>query len=272
MTTVPARRLRARAEPDDDLDEEFDDEGFAPGEFYSGERVCPPPERSGGGMLRGLVAILIVLGGGWALSRNPAALQDWLAAGIAAVSPAVDGKAPAPVAAAAAVAPPLPAATPIVTPQLAAVDPPPPDPQPAASTADAPDDVTTAAIAPKAEEPASQPLPPPTIDPADPYQKRAAAVGLHPDLSRVLLARLSPADYRNAGVAIKTAVAKTPDGAILVWPRQRTPELALFKVHFVPGAAPHCRRYVVTVTKDGWSTTAPPMEKCGAKLAAGKSK
>jgi len=89
------------------------------------------------------------------------------------------------------------------------------------------------------------------------------AVGLHPDLSRVLLARLSATDYQNAGIAIKTALAETPDTGVFVWPRQRKPELALFQVRFVPGAAPSCRRYVVTVTKDGWLTTAPPMEKCG---------
>ena len=88
----------------------------------------------------------------------------------------------------------------------------------------------------------------------------------------MLLARLSATDYRNAGVAIETAVAKMPDTATFVWPRQRTPELALFQVHFVPGAAPHCRRYVVTVTKDRWSTTAAPMEKCGSNVAAGKGK
>ena len=92
---------------------------------------------------------------------------------------------------------------------------------------------------------------------------RAAAVGLHPDLSRALLARLSPTDYRNAGIAIKTALAETAETAVYVWPRQRKPEEALFKVRFVPGAAAGCRRYVVTVTKDGWLTTALPMEKCG---------
>ena len=96
-----------------------------------------------------------------------------------------------------------------------------------------------------------------------PYQTRAAAVGLHPDLSRALLARLSAADYRNAGIAIKTALAETAETAIYVWPRQRKPEEALFKVRFVPGAPAGCRRYVVTVTKDGWLTTALPMEKCG---------
>ena len=45
--------------------------------------------------------------------------------------------------------------------------------------------------------------------------------------------------------------------------RQRKAEEALFKVRFVPGAPAGCRRYVVTVTKDGWLTTALPMEKCG---------
>jgi hypothetical protein len=35
----------------------------------------------------------------------------------------------------------------------------------------------------------------------------------------------------------------------------------------VQGAAPACRRYVVTITKDGWLTTALPMEKCGATQA-----
>ena len=86
---------------------------------------------------------------------------------------------------------------------------------------------------------------PAIADPSDPYQVRAAAVGLHPDLSRALLARLSPADYRNAGIAIKTALAETAETAVYVWPRQRKPEEALFKVRFVPGAAAGCRRYVV---------------------------
>jgi len=100
-------------------------------------------------------------------------------------------------------------------------------------------------------------------DPVDPFQAKALAVGLHPGLSRVLLARLSNADYRNAGVAIKTALAETPDTAVFTWPRHRTPKRAWFQVKFVPGAAPNCRRYVVMVTMDGWLTTALPMEKCG---------
>jgi hypothetical protein len=91
---------------------------------------------------------------------------------------------------------------------------------------------------PASTEAAAQPLPPAIADPADPYQMRAVAVGLHPDLSRVLLARLSPTDYRNAGIAIQTAMAETPDSGVFVWPHQRKPELALFQVRFVPGAAP----------------------------------
>ena len=108
------------------------------------------------------------------------------------------------------------------------------------------------------------PLPPLNVDPTDPYQKRALAAGLHPDLSRVLLSRLSDTDYRNARVAITKALREVGNNATLVWPHQRVPKHALFKVHFVAGAAAHCRRYVVTITKDGWSTTAQPMERCAA--------
>lgn len=113
----------------------------------------------------------------------------------------------------------------------------------------------------KSDEELSQPR-----APVDPVQKRAAAAGLSPDLSPALLSRLTAADFDNAATAIRTAVAETPDDGSLVWPRQRKPDQALFRVHFVPGAASaECRRYVVTVVmKDGWSTTAPPMERCGS--------
>lgn len=97
----------------------------------------------------------------------------------------------------------------------------------------------------------------------DPLRRRAEAAGLNPDLSPMLLARLSETDLRNAAVAIRTAVAETPDEGSHIWPRQRTAGLAQFRVHFVAGAATHCRRYIVTVAKDGWLTTAPPMERCG---------
>lgn len=106
---------------------------------------------------------------------------------------------------------------------------------------------------------------------ADILGKRAAAAGLHPEISRALLQRLSDADFQNAGVAVRKAVAETADDAAFTWPRQRRPELALFQVYFVAGAAPDCRRYVVIVTKDAWSTTTLPMERCSVKPMRGKS-
>lgn len=258
---VPARRSRAETYDSDfaaTYDSDFD-EDFTLGELSSGERICPPRAASDS-LLPALLVIAVMLGGGWALLRYQ---PSWLPTGLAALlTPASP------------ITPPLPPDTAPAT-EPWAVSAPPAQAEPPASIeiADAPGEgtksasspVTTGAIAPAAEEPAAEPLPPPKLDPGDPYQKRAVAVGLHPDISRALLARLSPTDYRNAGTAIQTAVAKTPDNAVFVWPRQRKPELALFRVHFVPGAAPTCRRYVVTVTKDGWSTTAPPMEKCDAR-------
>ena len=110
------------------------------------------------------------------------------------------------------------------------------------------------------------PLLPPAADPGDPYQKRALDAGLHPDLSQAVLSRLSDADYKNASTAISTALAETPDNGVLVWPKKAAAKRALFEVHFVRGAGSDCRRYVVTVTLERWSTTAPAMEKCGADL------
>ncbi len=131
---------------------------------------------------------------------------------------------------------------------------------------------TTAAL-PAAEAPAA-PGPDPAAEPTalpkrppstDPYQIRAESVGLHPDLSRVLLQRLTDADYRNAAVAIRKALTETADDAAIVWPQTQSAASAVFRVSFVPGAPADCRRYVVTVAKDGWLTTALPMEKCGLK-------
>jgi len=277
--TVPARHSNAKTSAN--CASNFD-EDFAPVELYTGERICPPPAATGGNaMLRRGIVLLIALGGGWALLGNPGTWQGWLSAKIATTSPSMDRRAPGSVESAPSAGDPT-VPPPITEPttKLDAHDPPPSHVQPPASdTGDSPSAAvksaasppTTVAIVPAAEERPTPPLRPPTADHADPYQMRAAAVGLHPDLSRVLLTRLSPTDYRNAGIAIQTAVAKTPDTAVFVWPRQRKPELALFQVRFVPGAAPKCRRYVVTVTKDGWSTTAPPMEKCSSSPAGRRS-
>ena len=264
---APARRASARAEYS-----AFDADGY--GEFLPGERIGRPLGRGPGrAILRGLV-ILIVLGGGWALVDAQSALPRWLVNEIVAAYSSwswewsIPKRIEQPRSAALAAAPTgsAPAPLPPVTDATAALLEVPP--RPVVTTV--PPVAATGEAAPVSGEVSGEvpgaPLPPPTVDPSDPYQRRAEAVGLHPQLSRVLLARLTPADYRNAGIAIATAISQTPDHGVLVWPRQRTPEQALFQVRFVAGAAPGCRRYVVSVTKDGWLTTAPPMEKCGAQL------
>jgi hypothetical protein len=272
--TAPARHAGARDPPYSACDAEDE---YAHRELFAGERVGPPLHGSRRKtILRGVI-LLIALGMGWALVSNAAILPEWLPAAVlraieAGTSrPAAPAAQVTPVAPVAPVAPAASTASADAAPTTAARDAPPSSPQrlvatkvgePPAMVASSAPLPETAAPPPAATAPEASPLPPPTVDAADPYQVRAAAVGLHTGLSRVLLARLSPTDYRNAGIAIQTAVAKTPDDGVFVWPRQRKPELALFKVHFVPGAAPGCRRYVVTVAKDGWLTTALPMEKC----------
>jgi hypothetical protein len=267
--TVPARREHAP----DTSHFEFEDDDAQESPFYAGERICAPaPNMRGGTMLPAGLVLLVAIGG-WTLGRHSDGWKHWLSASIPAASALMDYRAPPPVAPPAAAPEQAPRG---VGPAPLAESPAPPPPASesvAPSTAVAPEPLITASIetAPADKAPSVAPLAPPKADLSDPYQRRASAVGLHPEMSRALLVRLSPADYRNAGVAIDTAVAKTPDTATFVWPRQRRPELALFQVRFVPGAAPDCRRYVVTVTKDRWSTTALPMERCGAKLAARKS-
>lgn len=142
-----------------------------------------------------------------------------------------------------------------------------PDPAPATPPAAA---EQAAAAADAAAAAALEPLP--AVPPAtDALGRRAEAVGLHPELSRVLLARLSDEDYRNAAVAIKTALAGTPDEATLEWPAKASTRQARFRVLFVVGAPDRCRRYVVEIAKDGWLTTAPPMERCGIARPAGRA-
>jgi hypothetical protein len=227
-------------------------------DFFPGERISAASAGANKAMRRGILFGLLALGGAYAWFGNPAALATWISASTASIASFIGSRSPprsepaatvtaptAPQALASSDVPDAPAAA-----QLAAAPEIPNPPAPAATGI---------------EQEAVAPLPPPVIDPADPYQKRAVSVGLHPDLSHVLLAKLSTLDYRNAGIAIRTAVAETPDEGVFVYPRKPKPELALFEVHFVPGAAADCRRYVVTVTKDGWLTTALPMEKCGAE-------
>lgn len=221
-----------------------------------GERISPTSSRkSDGSALRGIALLVVVLAGGWALIGDRAALGEWvrLVASSLQAPPAPplprENALDAPLASSAAASD--------LMPMLVATDVPP-----------APVVAAVAVVAPTPSEASAVtsdavvPLPPPVANPSDPYETRALAAGLHPGLSRVLLTRLTDTDYRNAATAIQKAIAETPDSGVFIWPRQRKPELALFRVGFVPGAAPHCRRYVVIVTKDGWSTTALPMERC----------
>jgi hypothetical protein len=246
------RRARAAHRYDDGDD-------FERWDFVPGERAGPPIARSKS-TLPGLIVLLMLLGGGWVLIGQQTTWPEWLPAEVAALlSATTDAKPPqrserAPARAPVSALPPrpeLPPAQPV------------PSSEPAMERAVM---IAPAPAPPQAadeEESAPEPLPPPAADPADPYQMRAAAVGLHPQISRVLLMKLSAADYRNAGIAIERALAETPDDGAFVWPQKREPGLAVFRVHFVRGAAADCRRYVVTVAKDGWLTTAPPMERCG---------
>ncbi|MEQ1717805.1 MAG: hypothetical protein ABL907_17810 [Hyphomicrobium sp.] len=238
-------------------------------ELVLGEPICPPRTGGRSSLLNAAIVTACLGAGGWALVKLPeswrAGLMTEIAAIVAQRSATSEQVAPQPTVQAApqTIAGPPPqaarevAAAPGADAGMAV---PPPRPDEAAESIDTPkgrageehDDLT------------EKPLPPPEIDPANPLQKRALAAGLHPDLSQSLLSRLSKADYRNAGVAIKTALAETPDAGTFVWPRENKGKLALFEVRFVDGAARPCRRYVVTVTLARWSTTAPPMEKCGA--------
>ena len=234
------------------------DERYVDPELSAGERIGPPPARAGRKALICVVVLLLALGGGWAALGDQLTWPKWLSLDLTNVMAALERKAPTRAEPAAA-APPAPL-QPLVSREITAA---------AGMEAKPPvSPVTTASLGPAAnpvDEAPITPLPPPVVDAGDPHQKRAVAVGLHPGLSRVLLTRLSAEDYRNAGVAIQTAIAETADTDVYVWPRQRKPDLALFQVSFVQGAAADCRRYVVKVTKDGWLTTALPMEKCGVK-------
>lgn len=104
----------------------------------------------------------------------------------------------------------------------------------------------------------------------DPLQKRAEKVGLHPELSRALLQRLTEADFKTAQIAIGKALAETGDTETFIWPAKATAGATRFRVSFVQGAPADCRRYVVEIAKDGWQTTALPMEKCGVRRDVAK--
>lgn len=256
------------AEPRD-LDQDAYDIGLMAGE----RSAPPPPRRSGLRPLRLIALLLIVGGGGWAYLADPSGWRDRIVQEWAAFNAAVEHRAaaPAPSAPAAKALPAVePTTQPMSTASIAAPvapQPPAPIPEKPAQAPETPAAKPTVDASPATKEEAApvpaEPLP--EVVATEPYQRRAVAAGLHPELSRALLEKLSAADYRNASQAIRTALAETPDAEVLTWPQQPKRGLAVFQIRFVEGAPADCRRYVVAIGKDGWSTTALPMEKCGIK-------
>lgn len=243
---------------DDDVDDGASDPAagaYGLSSVVPGERIgALPVRRRGAAVLRLLLAITIVGGSGWVLLDDQARWRDWVPAGLASLD---QNGAPKPTLA------PEPAKAAVPPPEAAAVEPPPAAPPVAVAITEAvvPPEATAMTV-PEAAEPPSKAAPL-----GDPIRKRAQAAGLHPDLARVLLMRLTADDFRNAAIAVEKAVAETSDTEVFVWPKTRKPDLAQFQVRFVAGAGSSCRRYVVEVIKDNWVTTALPMEKCGAAPA-----
>lgn len=246
---------------------------FADVDLFAGDPITPQPRRRNK-LLTAVVVIAIITASGWGLSATEDWWRPWATERIAVTVASFESKqpvaAPAPASAPGAVREAIPAA-PLATKDVAAT----PGAQagtPLASTAQEPAAASQASASQGADDapPATEtpaPLPPPKADPDDPYQQRALAAGLHPGVSRVLLSRMSDVDFRNVAAAVRKALAEITDDGKLVWPPRAEAKLAQFQVHFVAGAGPDCRRYVVTVNKDGWVTTALPMEKCGQKRA-----
>ena len=254
----------------------YDADDFYESEFElsAGERIGGPAARTND-VLAWCAAIAIVVGSGWVMLHDDGALlarfpeltarvSDVISQSVGTSAPSTSpnegasagapyAPSPAEPPQAQAAPPPLPVATSVSEPPAVKSEP------VEAST----DDGTEDAAAPSAKHVSTPPR--------DPYQARAEAAGLNPDIAHALLKRFSSTDFRNARVAIERAVAKTPDNGVFIWPRQRKPGEALFKVHFVEGAGPDCRRYVVSVTMNNWTTTALPMEKCGVPRVASRT-
>lgn len=141
------------------------------------------------------------------------------------------------------------------------------DPAPQVSAPDETAPVSRPSAAAPETGAAPERLPAVVADPKDPLQQKALAAGLHPDLSRALLTRLTAEDFRNAAHAVQAVLATQAPATPVVWPRQRTPQRPQFKARLVAGAPSECRRYVVQIAIDGWETTARPMERCNARQA-----
>jgi len=248
------------------------DADFGSRDFYAGDPVCPPSRRGNGPVSYSNLFLLLVATVGCAFAADAETRLEWtskierVASSLTAPDHAGPASATVP-APAKEVAVPQPAPAP--PPAVAA-----PQPLPEVKVTNAPGDRDDADESkPAGKKSVSDAYAPPRPS-NDPYRRKAEAVGLHPDLSRAILSRLTPADYRNAAYAIEKAVKTVRNNEEFTWPRARKPGIAVFNVHFVEGAEHDCRRYVVTITKDRWTSTALPMEKCGVKVAfrEGKAK
>lgn len=245
-------------------------------DFVLGERIGTPGERRRGSSMRDAIGVVgMLLAAAWVIGSLPTAWTSQIWNGLASAyqstqqsataAPAPPPVVPAPIESAREVvaAPGADAGTAVPAP--AEAGPAANAAQMDAAQADAGADKASAPVDDRLEA-ANARLPAPVADPDDPLQKRALAAGLHPGISRAVLARLSSADFRAAHTAIETALAgKAALGEAIVVPKDAKGGRAQFEVRFVEAAAAECRRYVVTIIKDRWSTTAPAMETCGSR-------
>ena len=239
------------AGPDDDVS--YDD---VPSALEAGERIGGPVARAKSKALRRGLALTMTAGAAWALFAYPEVALSWLPEVSSPVTPPADARLADTKPAAPVASVPEPVVAPLASVEVAAT----PGADPKADAVAPADGDSTGAGGGAGTEAARGPM--------DATVKRATAVGLHPDISRALLDKLSAADFKNAAAAIKTALAETPDTGIYVFPREAKGDTAVFQVRFVPGADAGCRRYVVEIAKDRWLTTALPVEKCGAGVKA----
>ncbi len=242
-------------------------------DFYPGEPITGPVRQRS--RVRTFAYIVMLGIAGWGMMQTSSVWRPWWDTGVATVLAELERRRATELASPMATATTPPSSTAPLEPlsmakdvaEIAGTALNPPGLEPVAQPGTS--ETTTSPPAPNAavdivpQTTAPTPLPEPQIDPGDPYQKRAAAIGLHPQLSRALLSSFSDSDYRNAATAIRKALAEAADADKFIWPRLANAKRAVFQVHFVTGDRPDCRRYIVTVLMNGWTTTAPPMEKCG---------
>ncbi|MFA5954941.1 hypothetical protein [Hyphomicrobium sp.] len=243
---------------------------FESEDFFAGEPVCPQPQKHAETVSYSNLFLLLALTVGCAFASDEATRQDWTAKfeRVASSLTAAEQSSSLPSRDVASTEPAAPAAIPPPSTPAAVIA---AQPLPEVRVTNAPGDTENSDDGKTpGKTRVSDAYAPPQLT-SDPYRRKAEAVGLHPDLSRAVLTRLTPADYRNAAFAIQKAIKTVPDDGDFTWPRSRKSGTAVFNVHFVQGGAQDCRRYVVTVTKDRWTSTALPMEKCGVRVASRSS-